>query len=396
MALTNIEIRNTREPGKMTDGRGLYLLVKDNSSKLWRYDYRFAGKRRTLALGQYPAVKLGDARRTQEEARRQLDKGIDPSEERRQAKVTKLVMGANTFGLLAREYMDRLRKLHRSEETIEKIRMAAVRPGRLFERPSRHQDHLRRNPSAVAARRKVRTPRDGQKAPGSAGCRVPVGDRDAARRARPDAASQKCPAPGQHNTAGGPTEETAFGRLLASIERYNGWPPLRSALQFLALTFVRPGELRLAESTEIEGDMWRIPAERMKMRRPHDVPLPRQALAILERTRPFSGNGQFIFPGRDNQRPLGHNAMNVALRRMGYGRQDHTAHGFRSSASTILNERGYRHDVIEAQLAHIEPNEVRRVYNRAKYWPERVALMRDWADLCDRLRRQDRDHSDLI
>ena len=193
------------------------------------------------------------------------------------------------------------------------------------------------------------------------------------------------------------TDENAFGRLLAIIDDCDSWPTITKAMQFAALTFQRPGEVRMAEWKEIDGEVWRIPETRAKMRRPHDVPLSKQALAVLDDIRPLTGYGRLIFPSiRSQERPLSENAMNAALRRMGITKDEHTAHGFRSSASTILNERGYRHDVIEAQLAHVEPNEVRRAYNRARYWSERVALMQDWADICDELKRPKWDNSDLI
>ena len=185
--------------------------------------------------------------------------------------------------------------------------------------------------------------------------------------------------------------------LLATIEGYDGWATTLKALQFISLTFQRPGEVRFAEWKEFNGEKWSIPAERTKMRREHDVPLSKQALAVLDSLRPISGDDRLVFPNlhRSNE-PLSENTMNKALRSMGYSKDQHTSHGFRASASTILNGRGYRHDVIEAQLAHIEPNQVRRAYNRAQYWPERVALMQDWADLCDSLKKPKRDNSDVI
>ena len=193
------------------------------------------------------------------------------------------------------------------------------------------------------------------------------------------------------------TEETAFGRLLAAIDERQGWPSLTAILQFLALTFVRPGEARYAQWTEIKDNVWQIPAERMKMRRPHDVPLSKQALAIRERVRELSGHCRLVFPAiRTMHRPLSDNAMNAALRGLGYTKEEQTAHGFRASASSILNNRAFREDVIEFQLAHAEKNKSRAPYNRAQYWDERVALMQDWADLCDTLKRPTWDNSDLV
>ena len=182
------------------------------------------------------------------------------------------------------------------------------------------------------------------------------------------------------------TDEKKFGGLLRAIDQYDGWPTITAALKFCALTFARPGEVRGATRSEVnfEKSTWRIAAERSKMRRPHDVPLSRQATAILKDIWPMSEHCELIFPSiRSNQRPLSENAFNSALRRMGFSEDEMTAHGFRSTASTILNENGFNPDVIEAALGHQAENAVRRAYNRATYWPERVALMQKWADMID-------------
>ena len=186
------------------------------------------------------------------------------------------------------------------------------------------------------------------------------------------------------------TDERRLGTLMCSIDEYDGWPTIRAALQLLALTMTRPGDVRGMRRSEInfEKALWRIPAERMKMRRPHDVPLSRQALAILRDIWPLSDHGELVLPSiRSIKRPLSENAMNRALRRMGYDKEEMTSHGFRSTASTILNERGFDPDVIEAALAHQDKNAIRRAYNRATYWPERVKLMQTWADLLDEFRK---------
>jgi len=187
-------------------------------------------------------------------------------------------------------------------------------------------------------------------------------------------------------------DEPRFGGLLRSVDAFDGWPSIRSALQFLALTFSRPGEVRLAKRSEIDfaNAVWRIPAERMKMRRPHEVPLARQAVAVLREIWPVSELGDYIFPSaRTYQRPLSDAAFNSALRRMGFAQDEMSAHGFRASASTILNERGFDADVIEAALGHQDENTIRRAYNRATYWPERVDLMQKWADMLDHFRTLD-------
>ena len=185
------------------------------------------------------------------------------------------------------------------------------------------------------------------------------------------------------------TDERALGALMLSIDEYDGWPTVRAALQVLALTMTRPGDVRYMRRSEInfEKNVWRIPAERMKMRRPHDVPLSTQAVAILRDIWSLSDHGELVLPSiRSALKPLSESAMNSALRRMGYAKHEMVAHGFRAAASTILNERGVNPDVIEAALAHQDENVVRRAYNRATYWAERVRLSQTWADLLDQFR----------
>lgn len=182
------------------------------------------------------------------------------------------------------------------------------------------------------------------------------------------------------------TDEGQLGALLLAIDECTCWPTLKAALKFLALTMMRPGEVRHMRRNEViwPSATWRIPAERMKMRRPHDVPLSRQALAVLREVWPLTHDDNFVFPSiRSIRRPLSENAFNSLLRRLGYGKDEVCALGLRSSASTILNERGYDSRVIEVALAHQDENKVRRAYNRAQYWPERVKLLQDWADLLD-------------
>ena len=186
------------------------------------------------------------------------------------------------------------------------------------------------------------------------------------------------------------TDERQLGALMVSIDEYDGWPTVRAALQLIALTMTRPVEIRLMRRSEINWPKatWRIPAERMKMRRPHDVPLSKQALGLLRDIWDLSHGDGLVLPSvRSTVKPLSENAMNSALRRMGYTKDQMCPHGFRSSASTILNERGHDNDVIETALAHMDEDEVRRAYNRAKYWPQRIKLLQDWADLLDEFRK---------
>jgi integrase len=186
------------------------------------------------------------------------------------------------------------------------------------------------------------------------------------------------------------TDEREFGHFLVALDEYDGWPVVQSAFQFLILTMSRPGDVRGMKRTEVHFDkrLWRIPAERMKMRRPHDVPLSRQALMVLKTVWPLNEENELVFPSlRSHKKPLSENAFNSVLRNMGYSKDQATAHGFRSTASTILNERGFDADVIEAALAHQDDDEMRRIYNRALYLPERKKLLQDWADLMDSFKK---------
>jgi integrase len=186
------------------------------------------------------------------------------------------------------------------------------------------------------------------------------------------------------------TDEAQLGALLSSIDQYDGWPTIRAALQLLSLTMTRPGDVRLMRRPEINfaKAVWRIPGEQMKMRRPHDVPLSKQALQVLRDIWPLTEGGDLVLPSiRSAKKPLSEGAMIAALRRMGYAKEEMTPHGFRSAASTILNERGFNSDVIEAALAHQDEDDVRRAYNRATYWPERIKLLEAWADMLDEFKK---------
>ena len=188
-------------------------------------------------------------------------------------------------------------------------------------------------------------------------------------------------------------DEQKFGALMRSIDEYDGWPTLRAMMKFTALTFARPGEVRgaLRREFDLKKAVWHISPERMKMRREHDVPLSPQAIAVLEEVWPLSKGYELVFPSiRSTIKPLSEAAINSALRRMGYTQDEMTAHGFRSSASTILNSRGFNRDVIEAALGHQDEDEIRRIYNRSKYWPERVTLMNEWAAIVEKLAMNER------
>lgn len=379
------------KPYKVFDGNGLFLLVKPNGKKLWRFRYHFAGKENLLAFGLYPEITLASARRKRDEARRLVAEGIDPSLKRKADKMAVLDASRNTFGVIAAEYLEHLKEDGRAQTTMEKntwLLNDLAKP--LHARPIKEITAA----EVLALLRKVEksgrreTTRRLRGAIGSifryaiATVRADHDPTFALRGALLQPIVTHRPAI---------TDEKKFGALMASIDEYDGWPTIRAALQFLALTMTRPGDVRFMRRSEVNfiKATWSIPAERMKMRRPHEVPLSRQALDVLRSVWELTEKDGYVFPAiRSLSKPISEVAMNSALRRLGYGKDDMCAHGFRSSASTILNERGFNGDVIEAALAHQDEDKVRRAYNRAQYWSERIKLLQDWADLVEGFKEQ--------
>jgi integrase len=394
MALTDLAVRNAKprtKPYKISDGGGLFLLLQPNGSKLWRLKYRSQGKEKLLACGSYPMTSLAEAREKREAARKLLSNGEDPSQKRKEAKLQAALATQNTFGLIAAEHIERLKATDKAHRTIEKNRwLLTDLASRLTDRP------VAEITSAEILDVLLRIEKSGR--------------RESARRLRAAISSVFRLAIVTLRAESDPTfplrgallapkvvhraaivDEVSLGGLLRAIDEYDGWPTITAALKFAALTFARPGEIRGARRGEFDlgKAVWQIPAERTKMRRPHGVPLSRQAVAVVEGIWTLSDHGDLVFPSiRSNRRPLSENAFNAALRRMGYTKDEMTAHGFRSTASTILNEHGFNPDVIEAALGHQDTNAIRRAYNRATYWPERVKMLQAWADMLDDFRGQ--------
>jgi integrase len=388
MALSDVTCRTTKPSErlqKLSDGGGLQLWVQPNGAKLWRFAYRFSAKQKLLALGAYPLVTLASAR---DAAKRLLIDGEDPSEVRKEQRAEQAATG-HTFKLIGAEYIEKLKLEKRSVRTVAKNEwllefaypvigarsITTVSPAdilqilRNVETGGRfHSAHRLRSTIGSVFRLAIAT--------GRAEVDPTIALRDAL------VSYKETPRPAI-------TTEKLFGALLRAIDGYDGQYVTRCALQLMALLFPRPGELRQARWSEFDFDdaVWNVPAERMKGRRPHFVPLPKQAIALLRDLKEATG-GDLVFPGVNRRRCISDATLNSALRRMGYNTKvDHCAHGFRSSASTLLNESGKWHrDAIERQLAHVEGNDVRRVYARGEYWSERVKLMGWWADECDRLR----------
>jgi integrase len=392
MVLTVFTVEKTKprdKPYLITDGNGLHLLINTNGSKLWRLRYRFGGKQNMLGLGTFPEVTLAEARQRRDEARRLLAKGIDPSAQRKADKTAATTAAENTFGAAAEDYIAKLKSENAAPSTLSKNRWllqdlaAPLTPRPLTQITSAEILNILKLVEKSGRRSTAHRLR------GSIGSvyRFAIANQKAEND--PTYALRGALLKHQEQHRAAITDEHKFGALMSCIDEYDGWPTLTAALQFIALTFGRPIEVRLMRRAEINwaAEKWSVPAERMKMRRPHDVPLSRQALQVLRSVWELSHGDGLVFPSiRSAERPLSESAMNSALRRMGYAKDEMTAHGFRASADTILHERQFSDAVIEKCLAHEEQDDVKRAYNRAKYWPERVKLMQAWADLLDDLR----------
>ncbi|RLQ89647.1 tyrosine-type recombinase/integrase [Notoacmeibacter ruber] len=386
MPLTDTKIRNLKaaeKPIKHSDGGGLHLLVTANGSKLWRLNYRFYGKQKTLYIGAWPAVSLADARLRRESAKKLLAQSIDPAAQAKHERIERQANFANTFGAIADEVLERNEKEGLAAVTINKKRwlIDLVRPA-LGKRPVRDITA----PELLNELRKVEA----------------KGNYETARRLRavcgqvfryavitsradfdPSAALRGALISPTVTSQAAITEWGKFGGLLRAIWGYDGHASTRYGLQLLALLYPRPGELRQAEWSEIdlEAGVWTIPAQRAKMRREHRKPLSKEAADIFAEVHKLNGFSKYVFPAiHTTQRPLSENTFNAALRRMGFDKHEMTSHGFRASASTLLNESGrWNPDAIEAELGHVGADEVRRAYHRALYWDERVRMTGAWA-----------------
>ena len=390
MPLTDTAIRNAK-PGKtlvkLSDGGGLYLLIQPNGSKLWRLGYRFNGKQKTLAFGIYPTVSLAEARAQRDAAKIHREDGLDPSVLRKIQKRSSVI----TFRLIAEELLDKMQREGRAPATLTKTRwLLEFAFAMIGERPIGKVtafellDTLRK----IEARGHYETARRLRSTCGMV-FRYAIATGRAERDPSVDLRGALTTPTVKHRAA--ILDPNGIGALLRAIDGFDGQPTTRAALRLAPLVFVRPGELRHAEWMEIDLETaeWVIPAEKMKMRRPHRVPLSRQSLAALRELKSITGECRWLFPSvRTVKQPISENTLNAALRRLGYGSDQMTAHGFRAMAATRLNEMGkWNADAIERQLAHQEPNSVRRAYTHgAEYWIERVAMMQAWADYLDELR----------
>jgi integrase len=394
MVLTDTRARTAKpsaKPYKISDGGGMYLLVKSDGARYWRLDYRYAGKRRTLALGVYPTVSLSAARACREEARRLLSKNLDPAAAKKVAKRACKLANESTFEAVAGEWLANQR--HRLAPRYCALLLARLQTDifpQIGSRPVAEIDA----PELLEALRKVEkrgvieTARRLRQICGQV-FRFAVASGAAIHDPSVDLrGALKSPGrPRCHKAM--PLDYLPY--FLNALEGYDGDVRTRLALKLMVLTFPRTTELRAARWSEIEKlegtePLWRVPAERMKMKEEHLVPLAPQAVALLRELRalPGSDSSPFLFPPPSRHGHMSNNTMLYALYRMGYHSRA-TVHGFRAMASTTLNEMGFRAEVIERQLAHQERNAVRAAYNRAEYLTERRAMMKQWADYLDRL-----------
>lgn len=394
MPLTDTAIRSAErreKPYRLYDSGGLYLEIHPNGSKYWRLKYRYASKEKRLALGVYGKVSLKEARADAAKAKDLLENGGDPAAQRRTEKRVRAVAAANTFEVVAREWLDRqagqwtpahaervLVSLERDIfPVLGKAPVSKISPPELLATIRAIED---REALETAQRVLQRCSAVFQYAIGTGGA-----DANPAVHLKGTLRARK------------PTHYAALmakdlPEFLQKLDAYQGDPQTQNALHLLLLTFVRTGELRAARWPEfdLEGATWLIPAERMKMGRQHHVPLSRQAIDVLRCQKALTGKWELVFPSRSNlTRPMSENTILFAIYRMGYHSRA-TGHGFRATASTILNEQGWRPDVIERQLAHVEKNKVRAAYHRSEYLEERRKMMQAWADYLDAIKTDEK------
>lgn len=399
--LSDPEAKNAKPgeaPYKLFDGEGLFLLVQPKGGKLWRLKYRFGAKEKLLALGAYPEVMLKEARKRRKEARDQIAKGIDPGMARKAEKASRIVKAEGTFEAVAREWHAHIHTAKVSEghaaRTLIRLEQDVFPWVGALPIAEISAPVLLVALRKIEARGAIETAHRAMQASGQV---FRYGIATGRCTSNPAADLRDALKPVQSKNMSAITDPRAVGALLRSIDDYQGLPVTRAALQLAPLVFVRPGELRGAEWSEIDLDagVWAIASHRMKRKKedkakgsPHIVSLSRQAVAVLRDIQPLTGYGRFVFPSpRTGERCMSENGVLSALRRMGYAKDEMSGHGFRAMASTLLNEMGFRADVIEAQLAHTEEDEVRGAYNRAKYLDERKAMMQAWADHLDKLRK---------
>ncbi len=376
------------KPFKLSDGGGLFLFVQPDNRRYWRLAYRFNGKQKLLALGVYPEVSLTDARQKKNAARILLAEGKDPGEHRKDEKRARKLNAENAFEIIAHEWWEQQREkwsVEHSNRVLQSMKddvfpeigsrpIISIQPPDVLHVVRKVE---KRGALDVASRILQRTSSVFRYAIQTGRATInPAVELSGALKARKP----------QHQAS---LPRTELSEFLKRLQTYDGYPQTILAMRLLLLTFVRPGELRGARWSEfnIKAKEWRIPAMRMKMKTEHIVPLSKQAIAVLKELQPITGKYELLFPSeRQRTKPISENTLTFALYRMGY-KDRATPHGFRATASSILNEEGFNRDAIERQLAHMERNKVRAAYtHHAEYLKERVQMMQWWADYLDSLK----------
>jgi integrase len=393
MALSDAAIRAAKPNAaayKLYDAGGLYLLIAPSGGKHWRFKYRHLGKEQLLACGSFPDVGLKEARRRRDGARQQIAAGLSPSFEKRRAAIAASINAANTFSAVAGEFIAKREREGLKELTLTKANwlLAQLEPA-LGQRPISEiepyelLDVLKR--VELSGRHET-----AKRLLSFAGrvFRYAIATARAKRNVAADLQGALIAPKVKHHAA--IIDPRSVGALMRAIEGFDGHPTTVWALRLAPHVFVRPGELRMAQWAEIdlEAGIWRIPSSRMKMNREHVVPLSVQSVAVLREAQQLTGSGRFVFPSvRTPLRPMSENTLNAALRRLGYSSDEMTSHGFRSTASTLLNESGkWSVDAIERALAHADSDVVRAAYHRGAHWEERVRMAQWWSDFLDQLR----------
>ena len=393
MALKDITVRNAKpseKPYKLYDSGGLFMIVTPTGGKWWRHKFRQGGKEKLLSLGTYPGISLKDARDKRDEALQLLAKNVDPSLQRKRMAVAATIAADSTFSSVAAEFIAKREQDGLADATVSKAKwFLSILEGDIGKRPISDIEPR----ELLASLKKIEK----------------LGNNETAKRLRAFADrvfryaiisgyAKLNPAIGlgealvaakvTHHAA--IIDPVAVGGLLRAIDGYEGHITTKLALQLSPHLYVRPGELRHAEWSEIDFDakVWRIPAHKMKMREDHAVPLSRQAIEILNEASDVKHHSDYVFPAiRTWKRPMSENTVNAALRRLGYSAEEMTGHGFRTTASSLLNEsKRWSPDAIERALAHRDKNEIRGIYNRSPYWAERVEMAQWWSDYLDQLR----------
>ncbi|MFK5979542.1 MAG: integrase arm-type DNA-binding domain-containing protein [Rhizobiaceae bacterium] len=395
MALTDLKIKNLKprdKAYKVADFDGLFISVQPTGSRLFRFKYRVDGKEGLLSFGRYPDVSLLQARQKRDDARKLVAAGINPSAERQVSKALKQEEGANTFEKIAALYLAKITIEGRASATLKKVSSFITIANKDFGRQPI------KDISSVVVLKTLKKSEAKELYETAHRIRSTVGavfryaianglaDNDPTFALRDALIRQKT------KSRAAITDPKALGGLMRAISGYEGQNTTRLGLELLAIVATRPSELRLAEWAEfdLEAKVWRIPAERMKMRIEHAVPLPDRAVQLLLELKEETGQGRLLFPSiRSFHRPISENTLNGALRRLGYTGEEMTSHGFRATFSTLANESGLWHpDAIERALAHVERNEVRRAYARGAFWDERVRMAEWWASFLEELRAE--------